>query len=413
MTATRAIDGSVANTPSNLEALPELLKQVCHGVAALTAGEKVDRHNLIAKCRAMTMAIETPRETMVEHCVILSSTIAAISFGIDIGLWNLMVRNGDGAQRVSDLAASLGVDAILLGRMMRHLGATGHITETASEEYQPTTFSKSLSLPRVASGYRYISATASSTFSFGDFCRQQAWKLPAPDKRSYFQCIHDTDLDFFAWFQQRGYGPDFNHLMGGFFMGRVPWMGPGYYPVQERLIDGADTCPDAAFLVDIGGNVGHSLADLKHHYPQLPGNLILEDLPAVINQIEHLDPSIIRIPYDFHTEQPIKGARAYFMRAILHDWSDQACLSILARIKTAMKPGYSRLLINELVIPPTGVYHEATALDLQLMVLLSSWERTRSQWHDLLENRAGLRIMRIWDSGRADSDNLIECELVA
>ncbi|PHH74550.1 hypothetical protein CDD82_4882 [Ophiocordyceps australis] len=412
MTETLPVDGSIANTPANIEALPQLLKEISHGITHLTSHGQVDRHQLLAKCRAMTMAIQTPRETMVDHCIMLTSSIAAIGFGIETGLWKLMANNGDRAQRVDDLAASLGVDRILLSRMMRHMGATGYITETGAEEYQPTPFSKSLSLPRISSGYGYIVATAQSIFNFGNFCRERAWKLPTSENDTCFQQTNKTDQGFLAWVHDNGYGPGFNEFLGGFYMGRIPWMASGYYPVKERLIQGADTRPDAAFLVDIGGNVGHNLADFKQHYPEVPGSLILQDLPVVIGQIEHLDPSIVRMPYDFHTQQPVKGARAYFMRAIMHDWSDQVCLSILARVKVAMKPGYSRLLINEFVIPPTGAYWEATALDLQLLTLMSSSERTQAQWVDLLEKRAGLKIIGIWNSGRMDSENLIECELV-
>ncbi|KAJ5488051.1 O-methyltransferase family 2 [Penicillium expansum] len=43
-----------------------------------------------------------------------------------------------------------------------------------------------------------------------------------------------------------------------------------------------------------------------------------------------------------------------------HNWSDDVCEIILARVKEAMKPGYSRLLINENVVPNTGVHWETT-----------------------------------------------------
>jgi len=44
---------------------------------------------------------------------------AALITGVDIGLWKLMVKNGvDTPQKVEDLAAPLGIDSILLGRLM-------------------------------------------------------------------------------------------------------------------------------------------------------------------------------------------------------------------------------------------------------------------------------------------------------
>lgn len=79
------------------------------------------------------------------------------------------------------------------------------------------------------------------------------------------------------------------------------------YPVEERLIPGADASSDAPFLVYIGGSIGHDLAEFLAKHPSHPGKLVLEDLPAVIGEIQQLDPRIERVPYDFHKEQPYKG----------------------------------------------------------------------------------------------------------
>ena len=53
------------------------------------------------------------------------------------------------------------------------------------------------------------------------------------------------------------------------------------------------------------------------------------------------------------------GARAYYMHSVLHDWPDEVAATILGRVKDAMRPGYSRLLINENVIPPEHAQWEA------------------------------------------------------
>jgi hypothetical protein len=118
---------------------------------------------------------------------------------------------------------------------------------------------------------------------------------------------YQTDMDMFAWQQSLGYGTHFNNHMGGYRQGRPPWMAPSFFPVKERLIDGAKNDPNAAFLVDIGGSVGHDLMAFKKYHPNPPGKLILQDLPVVIGQIKDLDPAITPMEYDFRTEQPVKG----------------------------------------------------------------------------------------------------------
>lgn len=97
------------------------------------------------------------------------------------------------------------------------------------------------------------------------------------------------------------------------------------------------------------------------------------------------------------------------MHSVLHDWPEEVCLKILANITAAMKPGYSKVLINENVIPDTNAQWEATALDIMMMTLLSSRERTRENWSNLL-TKAGLKIVNIW-SARNGAESLIECEL--
>lgn len=226
------------------------------------------------------------------------------------------------------------------------------------------------------------------------------------------QRAYKTDLDMFQWLQTIGYGESFNNHMRAYAQGRLRWMDPAVYPVAERLITGADAeSADAPFMVDIGGGVGHDLAAFRARHPAHPGRLVLQDLPQVIGQIRELDAEILRMEYDFHTPQPVRGARAYFMHSTLHDWPDDVCGSILRNITAAMKPGYSRLLINENVIPASKAHWEMTALDMVMLTLFSAKERTEDDWRALL-GANGLRVVKIWQGARA-CESLIECELAA
>lgn len=147
---------------------------------------------------------------------------------------------------------------------------------------------------------------------FHEFSRLRGWQNPADAKDTSMMYAYDTDKNMFAWQQHMGYGTHFNDHMSGRRLGRLPWMHPSLYPVQERLIDGASTDPDAPFLVDIGGSMGDDLAEFLHYYPKAPGRLVLQDLPVVIDQIKRLDPVIIRMGYDCLTEQPVKGTFTVF-----------------------------------------------------------------------------------------------------
>lgn len=81
------------------------------------------------------------------------------------------------------------------------------------------------------------------------------------------------------------------------------------------------------------------------------------------------------------------------MRNILHDYPDEKCRIILGHLKDAMGPD-SAILIDDMVIPETDAHWHATQIDMVMMTVLASTERTVDQWHALLES-AGLKAKKI------------------
>ena len=98
---------------------------------------------------------------------------------------------------------------------------------------------------------------------------------------------------------------------------------------------------------------------------------------------------------------------------MLHDWPDAECQKILLHLSAAMQPVYSKLLINEFIIPDVGASDFITAVDLTMMTMSGGMERTESQWRKLLAS-AGLGIERIWStSGEAqETESVIEAILL-
>ena len=73
-----------------------------------------------------------------------------------------------------------------------------------------------------------------------------------------------------------------------------------------------------------------------------------------------------------------------------------------------MQSGYSKLLINEFVVPDLGATSSVTSMDWVMMALTAVRERTETEWRALL-GQAGLKIVGIWTHDRA-SESLIEAE---
>ena len=76
--------------------------------------------------------------------------------------------------------------------------------------------------------------------------------------------------------------------------------------------------------------------------------------------------------HDFFTPQPVKGAKAYYMHSVLHEWTDDNAHRILTHLKEALKPGYSKFLINENVVADQGADWKITSLDLTMMAMAGS-----------------------------------------
>jgi O-methyltransferase domain len=105
------------------------------------------------------------------------------------------------------------------------------------------------------------------------------------------------------------------------------------------------------------------------------------------------------------------GARAYFMHMILHDWPDEKCRTILMHVQAAMKPGFSKLLINEAVLPDVDCPSFFASSDINMMAILAGIERSRQQWLDLLESVGFLKV-KFWSTpGFAGDESIIEVEV--
>lgn len=96
---------------------------------------------------------------------------------------------------------------------------------------------------------------------------------------------------------------NFNDLMIGQRLSRVEWY--SFVPAGELLFNGYQG--GTPLMVDIGGNRGTDLEGFKSQYPNAKGELVVQDLPPVIDDITTLDESIVRMKHDFFTPQPVKG----------------------------------------------------------------------------------------------------------
>jgi len=157
---------------------------------------------------------------------------------------------------------------------------------------------------------------------------------------------------------------------------------------------------DTAKIVDIGAGYGHVMEAVVSKCPNLRRRKpVVFDLPQVIDDVKEENANLQYMKGDFFDVNTIPAADVYFMKHIMHDWSDEKCIIILRHLAIKLnKEG--RVLVYDVVLPAPGeagdplVKKAQFYLDLTMLGLTSGKERTRAQWVKLGQT-AGFNLARI------------------
>jgi SAM-dependent methyltransferase len=150
-------------------------------------------------------------------------------------------------------------------------------------------------------------------------------------------------------------------------------------------------------LADIGCGNGTVLSATLKRYPTLRG--LFFDQSHVIERARNsiqaagLGGRSDLVSGSFFESVP-GGADAYFLRHIIHDWSDDASLRIIRNIRGVIPPT-GRLLIVETIVPEGNDPSIAKIFDMLMMLLPpDGLERAESEYRELLRS-GGFDISRI------------------
>jgi hypothetical protein len=330
---------------------------------------------------------------------------------VDVKLFQHLKDAGKSGLTPSDLAEKSGVTAPLLERMVRHLIAM-KLLSYHDGRVHGSHLSDGLAAENYQQSIDFCYDVARPSFNhFPEFFKKKGYEVPASANQGPFQAAHKSDLAFFDWLVATPpHLDEFSAFMSAYRAGKANWYDQGFYPVAERLIDGFNSSINETLLVDVGGGRGHDVALFSAVHPSHPGKLVLQDREPVIASIADKE----NLPFesqahDFYTPQPIAGARAYSLHSILHDWDDEHGVKILENLRPALTPGYSRVLLNEIVLSEEKPTLAATSMDMMMLAHLGVRERTEAHWKEIIE-KAGLAFVRVYNyPGVAES--VVEAEL--
>ena len=148
-----------------------------------------------------------------------------------------------------------------------------------------------------------------------EFLRTRDYQDITDEKATVFQPAYNTELDPYTYFSRH---PDNLKALVEYMAleqsVRGCWLEK--YPFENEIRDWNPTSNEVLF-VDIGGNVGHYCAVLKRKFPEMPGRVLLEDLPDTLSHALST-PGVEKLGHDFFQPQPIKGESEFLPLQLDH-----------------------------------------------------------------------------------------------
>jgi hypothetical protein len=292
---------------------------------------------------------------------------------------SLADRLADGPMTADQLAGPTGTHAPSLYRLMRTLGSLGLLNEDAAHRFALTPLGEALraGAPGCARPTILTLANPSWVSGFGELL------YSVQTGRSGFE--KHFGMPIFDWLAKN---PEEASMFSETMV--------GVHGAEPAAVAAAYDFSGSKTIVDVGGATGELLTTILTRYAGLRGVLydlphVVRDAPAVLEARSLTDRVTIEAG-SFFDSVPA-GADAYLLSHIIHDWSEDQCLTILGNCRRVMKPE-TRLLIIEMVLPGGNTPHPGKMLDMMMLVGPGGRERTEQEYGALLR-KADLRLARV------------------
>lgn len=224
----------------------------------------------------------------------------------------------------------------------------------------------------------------------------------ALDGKDAFESAHGDSI--WDWYRRN---PEQNEIFVEFMQG-VTRHGHLVHIVDELDIGNARS------LVDVAGGTGSLACALAAKYGYL--SCIVCDQPSNQERAWHYIKSLGLTNCTFEGVNIFESIPAssdlYTIKHVLHDWDDNNAIRIMAAIAKAMRPDSQLILIEGLLdrtFPASFVNPEYIHTRNMEQRLWTCGRVRKSGDFDVLAARAGLRVMRKWDSNQIADLSYIEC----
>ncbi|KAI1207206.1 O-methyl transferase B [Annulohypoxylon truncatum] len=348
--------------------------------------DELGRRRIMESLHKLAYSMESPEDTRDRYSFLHLQT-ATVKIGFNLELFKYMASSTK-AVSVDEATRKTGGQKELIGRLLRYLSSIGAIDEISAGQYLANRVTRNLAGEAAEAGIcHYFGSVSMQYQELPSFLERSGYKEPVDETNTAFHQAWKTPLSPFIWYDsQPRLAKYFNDYMATRSQPQQSWL--KVYPVLEEA---TNLHPERALYVDVGGGIGHQCAQFKDKYPELQGRVILQDLPFAIAEALPT-PGVENMVHDVFEPQPIRGAKIYHMRSILHNHPQHKVSQILQNIKAVMAPD-SILLVDEMILPEVGVDAVTAAVDLTMLSAFAARERTEAEWRKTFDE-AGLELVQ-------------------
>ena len=307
----------------------------------------------------------------------VASWVSAVVYaGAKLGIADHLAA---GPKSAAELAGAMSLHAPSLHRLMRTLAGLGILTERDAQRFALTPLGEALKTGAPGSARATLIAFCGPAFWHG--WEEILYSLQTG--RTGFEKA--SGMPFFEYLAQ--HPEDASHFSEAMV---------GFHGPEPPAVAAAYDFSGAGTVVDVGGATGNMLAAILSRHAAPRGVLydrphVLRDAPALL-KARGVDARVTIEPGNFFERVPA-GGDVYLLSHIIHDWSEDQCLTILRHCRSVMKPT-GRLLIVETVLPAGDTPHQGKVQDMVMLVYPGGQERTEAEYASLL-GKAGFRVNRV------------------
>ncbi|USW59772.1 Putative O-methyltransferase domain, S-adenosyl-L-methionine-dependent methyltransferase [Septoria linicola] len=341
------------------------------------------------------MRLQTPFDIHIRFRQQYLVQSACIRIGIDLGIFRTLLES-NGSMNTKSLAKRLGAAPDLLRRIMRELAAAHAVDQTGKEDWGEFIANSKTRFYVDPEWEKAICAlfNAPTLQDLPGYLVGTKYQTPTSTASPIQKALATKDT-FFAHIAKEDKMSDKIALIQKVMSAGSSREWTKAFPIDQELHDwDSHPDPDKVLFVDLGGGMfnGQQCERFKKSFPYLQGRVVLQDQQSVLQKLSPIE-GVEFIPQNFFEPQHIQRAKFYYLREVLHDWSDDKCIEILQNLVGAMDTQHSRILIDDQVLPDIGCTWQDAGADISMM-MIGGAERSIDEWKELVQ-RAGLEILRV------------------